>query len=128
MQAVLGRLGAATSVNSGATKSEIVRSQVGLLVQGRSDFGASEIFPSGSFSKQALCILSLPFSPTLHQRTSARTAEMFNFAAPVIEILLGGQRPNFGVLPCRQLPLDVDTFSTDKGETAKQCGRTDVGA
>jgi hypothetical protein len=40
----------------------------------------------------------------------ARACELFDFAAPMIETLLGGQRPDYGVLPCGWLPLDVDTF------------------
>ena len=31
---------------------------------------------------------------------------------PMIETLLAGQRPDYGVLPSGWLPLDVDTFAT----------------
>ena len=87
--------------------SDIVRSYVGLLVQGKSDFDAIENFRGDTFYKQALGIALLPFSPTLRQRMDVRAAEMFDFAAPMIETLLGGQRPDYGVLPCGWLPLDV---------------------
>ena len=53
---------------------------------------------------------------------------MFDFAAPMIETLLAGQRPDYGVLPCGWLPLDVDTFAMDNGGTAKEgVGRTYAG-
>ena len=111
LQPVLARLDAALSVKSGVVNSDIVRSYVGLLVQGKSDFDAIENFRGDAFYKQALGIGLLPSSPTLRQRMDARAPEMFDFAAPMIETLLAGQRPDYGVLPCGWLPLDVDTFA-----------------
>ena len=128
VQPVLGRLDAALPVKSGVVNSDIVRSYVGLLVQGKSDFDAIENFRGDTFYKQALGIALLPSSPTLRQRMNARAVEMFDFAAPMIESLLSGQRPDYGVLPCGWLPLDVDTFAMDNGGTAKEgVGRTYAG-
>ena len=46
----------------------------------------------------------------------------------MIERLLGSQRPDYGVLPCGWLPLDVDTFAMDNGGTRKEgVGRTYAG-
>ena len=112
LQPVLARLDAALPVKSGVTNSDIVRSYVGLLVQGKSDFDAIENFRGDTFYKQSLGIRLLPSSPTLRQRMDARAGEMFDFAVPMIETLLAGQRPDYGVLPCGWLPLDVDTFAT----------------
>jgi hypothetical protein len=36
---------------------------------------------------------------------------MFDFCPQMIETLLASQRPDYGVLPCGWLPLDVDTFA-----------------
>jgi hypothetical protein len=128
LQPVLGRLDAALPVKSGVANSDIVRSYVGLLVQGKSDFDAIENFRGDAFYKQALSITLLPSSPTLRQRMDARAGEMFDFAAPMIETLLAGQRPDYGVLPCGWLPLDVDTFAMDNGGTLKEgVGRTYAG-
>lgn len=125
---VLARLDAALPVKSGVANSDIVRSYVGLLVQGKSDFDAVENFRGDAFYKQALGIGLLPSSPTLRQRMDARAAAMFDFAAPMIESLLAGQRPDYGVLPCGWRPLDVDTFAMDNGNTAKEgVGRTYAG-
>lgn len=85
LQPVLGRLGAALPVRSGVANSDIVRSYVGLLVQGKSDFDAIENFRGDTFYKQALGIGLLPSSPTLRQRMDARAGEMFDFAAPMTE-------------------------------------------
>jgi hypothetical protein len=128
VQPVLGRLDAALPVKSGVANSDIVRSYVGLLVQGKSDFDAVENFRGDAFYKQALGIALLPSSPTLRQRMDARAGEMFEFAAPMIETLLNGQRPDYGVLACGWLPLDVDTFAMDNGGTVKEgVGRTYAG-
>jgi Transposase DDE domain group 1 len=128
IQPVLGRLDAALPVKGGVANADIVRSYLGLLVQGKSDFDAIENFRGDAFYKQALGIALLPSSPTLRQRMDARAVELFDFAAPMIETLLGGQRPDYGVLPCGWLPLDVDTFAMDNGGTTKEgVGRTYAG-
>lgn len=112
MQPVLGRLDAALPVKGGVANSDIVRSYLGLLVQGKSDFDAIENFRGDAFYKQALGIGLLPSSPTLRQRMDARAPQMFDYAAPMIETLLAGQRADYGVLPCGWLALDVDAFAT----------------
>jgi hypothetical protein len=128
VQPVFARLDGALPVKGGVINSDILRSYVGLLVQGKSDFDAIENFRGDAFYKQALGIGLLPSSPTLRQRMDARAAEMFDFMAPMIETLLSGQRPDYGVLPCGWLPLDVDTFAMDNSGTAKEgVGRTYAG-
>ena len=128
VQPVLGRLDAALPVKSGVANSDIVRSYVGLLVQGKSDFDAIENFRGDTFFKQALGIGLLPSSPTLRQRMDAKAVELFDFVPSMIETLLAGQRPDYGVLSCGWLPLDVDTFAMDNGGTVKEgVGRTYAG-
>src|SRR5690606_17320953 len=107
-------------VRSGVTNSDIVRSYLGLLVQGKSDFDAIENFRGEAFFKQALGITLLPSSPTLRQRMDAKAGELFEHVAPMIETLLSSQGPDYGVLPCGWLPLDVDTFAMDNSGTAKE--------
>ncbi|MFN3630722.1 MAG: IS1380 family transposase, partial [Casimicrobiaceae bacterium] len=48
------RLDAALPVRAGVSSSDIVRSYLGLLVQGKSDFDAIEGFRGDAFFKQAL--------------------------------------------------------------------------
>jgi len=125
---VLGRIDAAVPVKGGVANSDIVRSYLGLLTQGKSDFDAVENFRGDTFFKQALGIGLLPSSPTLRQRMDARSSELFDFVPPMIETLLASQRPDWGVLPCGWLALDVDTFAMDNSGTAKQgVGRTYAG-
>ena len=50
---------------------------------------------------------------------------MFEHIPGINERLLGSQRPDYGVLACGWLPLDVDTFAMNNGGTAKEgVGRT----
>ena len=112
VQPTLARLDAALPIKGGVANSDIVRSYLGLLVQGKSDFDAIENFRGDAFFKQALGIGLLPSSPTLRQRMDAKAAELFDFVPSMIQTLLAGQRPDYGVLPCGWLPLDIDTFAT----------------
>jgi hypothetical protein len=122
------RLDTAHSVKGGVANSDVLRSYLGLLVQGKSDFDAIESFRGDAFFKQALGIGLLPSSPTLRQRIDARAADFFDFVPSMIETLLSKQRPDYGVLPCGWLPLDVDTFAMDNGGTVKEgVGRTYAG-
>jgi len=122
------RLDAALPIRGGVANSDIVRSYIGLLAQGKSDFDAIENYRGDAFFKQSLDIALLPSSPTLRQRMDAKASALFDFVPPMIETLLGGQRPDYGVLPCGWLPLDVDTFAMDNGGTLKEgVGRTYAG-
>ena len=125
---VFRHIDTALRVVGGVANSDILRSYVGLLVQGKSDFDAIENFRGDAFFKQALGIKLLPSSPTLRQRMDARAGDLFDFMPPLIETLLAGARPDYGVLPCGWLALDVDTFAMDNGGTAKDgVGRTYAG-
>lgn len=121
-------LDAALPVRSGVVSSDIVRSYVGLLVQGKSDFDAVEGYRGDKFFKQALGIGLLPSSPTLRQRLDAQAPALFEHVPGMIEQLLRSQSPDYGLLPCGWLPLDIDTFAMDNSGTAKEgVGRTYAG-
>lgn len=125
---VLKCLDSAMAVRNGVQNSDIVRSYLGLLAQGKSDFDAIENYRGDTFFKTALGISLLPSSPTLRQRMDARAVEMFDFVPSMIETLLKREKPHYGVLPCGWLPLDVDTFAMDNGQTVKEgVGRTYAG-
>lgn len=122
------RLDAALPIRNGVCNADIVRSYLGLLVQGKSDFDAIEGYRGDTFFKQSLGISLLPSSPTLRQRMDARASELFEHVPALNESLLHTQRPDYGVLPCGWLPLDVDTFAMDNGGSSKEgVGRTYAG-
>jgi hypothetical protein len=125
---VLADVDAALPVRTGVATSDIVRSYLGLLVQGKSDFDAIENLRGDKFFKQALGIGVLPSSPTLRQRMDAHAAPLAGHVMPMIERLLARHAPDYGVLPCGWLPLDIDTFAMDNSGTSKQgVGRTYAG-
>jgi len=122
------QLDAVLPVKGGVANSDVLRSYLGLLVQGKSDFDAIENFRGDAFFKQALGIGLLPSSPTLRQRMDAKASALFDVVPRMIETLLLRQRPDYGVLPCGWLALDVDTFAMDNGGTVKEgVGRTYAG-
>ena len=57
---VFKQLDAALPVRNGVANSDILRSYLGVLVQGKSDFDAIENFRGDAFFKQALGIKLLP--------------------------------------------------------------------
>jgi Transposase DDE domain group 1 len=124
----LADVDAALPVRTGVPTSDIVRSYLGLLVQGKSDFDAIENLRQDKFFKQALGIGLLPSSPTLRQRMDAHAEPLSGQVVPMIERLLARHAPDYGTLPCGWLPLDIDTFAMDNSGTAKEgVGRTYAG-
>ena len=125
---VLAQLDAALPVRGGVSNADIVRSYLGLLAQGKSDFDAIENYRGDKFYKHAMGITLLPSSPTLRQRMDAQAHTLAPLALPMIETLLTRRSPDYGVLPCGWLPVDIDTFAMDNGGTAKEgVGRTYAG-
>lgn len=126
--AVFKRIDGALPVRTGVASSDIVRSYLGLLVQGKSDFDGIENFRGDAFFKQSLGIGLLPSSATLRQRMDSGAAGLSEYVALLIETLLAGARPDFGALSCGWLPLDIDVFPMDNRDTAKEgVGRTYTG-
>ena len=125
---VLARLDAVLPVRTGVSHSDIVRSYLGLLVQGKSDFDAIENHRQDKFYKRALGIALLPSSPTLRQRMDAQADTLSAQVLPMVETRLTRRTPDYGVLPCGRLAVDIDTFAMDNSGTAKEgVGRTYVG-
>jgi hypothetical protein len=125
---VFKRLDQALAVRTGVAASDIVRSYLGLLVQGKSDFDAIENFRGDTFFKRSLGIGLLPSSATLRQRMDSAAVPLTEWVPELIGSLLQSAQPDYGVLPCGWLPLDVDTFAMDNSGTAKDgVGRTYAG-
>ena len=125
---VLARVDKALPIRAGVANSDILRSYLGLLVQGKSDFDAIENHRGEKFYKKALGIGLLPSSPTLRQRMDAQAAALGAYVPTMIETLLKARRPDYGVLPCGWLAVDIDTFAMDNGGTSKEgVGRTYAG-
>jgi hypothetical protein len=108
----------------GIANSDILKSYLGLLVQGKNDFDAIETFRSDAFFSRSLGIGCVPSSPTLRQRMDTHSASWFDLAEElnfaVLSARYAGQAVDFGVLPCGYMPLDWDTFVMDNSGTKKE--------
>ena len=84
MRPVMAPIDTALALKGRVANSDIVRSWLGLLTQGKRDFDAVENFRGDAFFKQALNIGLLPSSLTLRQRMDVRAAKLFECLPPVI--------------------------------------------
>jgi hypothetical protein len=119
------------ALRHGIAHGDCLKSYVGLLTLGKSDFDAIENKRADAFFKTALDIADVPSSPTLRQRFDDH-AEMF---APLIDVaaidfLLAVRAPVTGIA-VRQgtalgaarktfVALDVDVFPMDNSRTKKE--------
>lgn len=113
----------------GIANSDILKSYLGLLVQGKNDFDAIEAFRGDDFFKRSLGIGAVPSSPTLRQRMNTQAASWFDLVGEINEALLSpkaaGLAVDFGALPCGYMPMDWDTFVMNNEGTKKEdIGRT----
>ncbi|MDZ7812535.1 MAG: IS1380 family transposase [Ideonella sp.] len=120
----------------GIANSDIVKSYLGLLVQGKNDFDAIEAFRGDAFFKRSLGISTVPSSPTLRQRMNTHAQSWFTLAGDLNEALLSpragkgvakgaGMAVDFGSLPCGYMPVDWDTFvMNNDGSKKDDVGRT----
>jgi hypothetical protein len=113
----------------GIANSDIIKSYLGLLVQGKNDFDAIEAFRKDAFFARCLGIGCVPSSPTMRQRMDANAPDWFELADEFNLALLGanygGNKVELGALPCGYMPLDWDTFVMNNEGTKKELvGRT----
>jgi hypothetical protein len=117
----------------GIANSDILKSYLGLLVQGKNDFDAVEAFRGDDFFTRALGIGTVPSSSTtLRQRMDTHAASWFELADEFNLALLSAQYAtgpvDLGALPCGDMAVDWDTFVMNNSGTQKEAvGRTDQG-
>ena len=115
------RLTAVSRLKKGAiAHTDVIRSYVGLLCLGKSDFEAVSGFRQDRFFREALGLKEVPSEPTLRQRMEEH-AESFrtivNFCAT--EFLRKSQAL-MSALPMGHVPLDIDVFTMDNSGTKKK--------
>ena len=113
----------------GVANSDIVKSYLGLLCQGKNDFDAIEAFRNDAFFKRALGLDAVPSSPTLRQRMDGHAVAWNTLADDLNMALLSAKHQgaplDFGALPCGYMPLDWDTFvMNNEGSKKEEVGRT----
>lgn len=111
-------------VSQGMRTSDLVKSVVGLLSLGKSDFEAIEPFRQDRFFKRALGLAKVPGSVWMRQRLDAKAAEIREVSDELglrlLERLQAPTSAHQGFV-C----VDMDTFVMDNSGTRKQhVGRT----
>lgn len=111
-------------VSQGMRTSDMVKSMVGLLSLGKSDFEAIEPFRQDRFFKEALGLSKVPSSVWMRQRLDAKGAELRDACSELsVRLLQRTEAPitaHQGYVCC-----DIDTFVMDNSDTQKEdVGRT----
>lgn len=111
-------------VSQGMRTSDVVKSLVGLLTLGKSDFEAIEPFREDRFFKQALSLSKVAGSVWLRQRLDARAADLRELTDELSLRLI--ERAQAPITPLQGfVSLDLDTFVMNNDGTNKECvGRT----
>jgi len=113
----------------GISNSDILKSYLGLLVQGKNDFDAVEEFRGDNFFTRSLGVGTVPSSSTLRQRMDTHAASWFELASEFNLALLSAKYAtgpvDFSALPCGYMAVDWDTFVMNNSGTQKEAvGRT----
>lgn len=106
-------------VSQGMRTSDVVKSMVGLLSLGKSDFEAIEPFRSDRFFKEALGLSKVPGSVWIRQRLDAKAAELRELTDELsLRLLERTEAP----ITAHQgyVCADLDTFVMDNSDTRKE--------
>jgi hypothetical protein len=107
--------------SQGIAAADVLRSYLGLLCQGKSDFEAIRpFFEDDEFFAAALGVKNVPSPETLRQRLDriAHPAQwIVNFCT--VE-LLKKAKATLSKLPSGRMPLDLDVFTQDNSNTQKE--------
>lgn len=104
----------------GIRTSDVLKSYVGLLCQGKSDFEAIEAYRNEPFFAQALGVGQVPSAPTLRQRLDALAPELVMLTDEWPVRLLKRARAPITPLACGYVALDLDVFPLDNSGTQKE--------
>ena len=106
-------------VSQGMRTSDLVKSMVGLLSLGKSDFEAIEPFRQDRFFKQALGLSKIPGSVWMRQRLDSKASLIRDTASELAVRLL--ERAQAPITPYRgYVCCDIDTFAMDNSGSRKE--------
>jgi len=106
-------------VSQGMKTSDVVKSMLGLLSLGKSDFEAIEPFRGDRFFKEALGLTKTPSAVWLRQRLNAKAAELRELTDELTLRLL--ERTEAPITPHKgYICADLDTFVMDNSDTKKE--------
>lgn len=107
-------------VRSGIATSDVLKSYVGLLCEGKSDFDAVESKRQDGFFARALKLRQVPSAATLRQRLDALGVNAAEAIDDLIVPLLQRARAPITPLATGHVALDMDVFTMDNSDTHKE--------
>jgi Transposase DDE domain group 1 len=106
--------------SGGIGLADILRSYIGLLTAGQSDFEAVSNRAEDDYFKQALRIRRVPFAETLRQRLDEVAPGLRRIADSCSVEFLNKARVTITPLDTGHVPLDCDVFAMDNSKTKKE--------
>lgn len=118
---LLSRLGRVAPLKKGAiSHADVIRSYLGILSLGKSDFEAISGFRQDRYFQESLALKDVPSEPTLRQRMD-EYAERFRIIVNFcVTEFLQKSGALFSALPTGHVPLDIDVFTMDNSGTKKE--------
>lgn len=111
---------AAPLQKGGIAHADVIRSYLGVLALGKTDYQAVVQHQDDAYFKKSLGLTRVPSEPTLRQRFDEHAEA---FLAPVswasVEFLKNG-KVLFSPLKTGHVPLDIDVFTMDNSDTRKE--------
>lgn len=105
----------------GIATSDVLRSYLGLLCQGKSDFAAIRpFFEDDEFFRAALGLEKTPSPETLRQRLDQFAQILGVIADFCTTEFLKKVKATISLLPSGHAPLDLDVFTQDNSDTKKE--------
>lgn len=116
----LNELPTETGVEPEIPNSDIAKSYLGLLVQGKTDFDHIEAYRSDPFFKKCLNMKKVPSSPTLRQRLDGAKESWKEIVLKESAQLI--KRSGVDITSCKDnyLPVDVDVCPFDNSDSHKE--------
>jgi len=115
------RLGQLGPLKKGAiSHADVLRSYIGLLCLGKSDFEAISGFRQDRFFKESFGLKGVPSEPTLRQRLEAQAETFQTIANFCVTEFLQKSGALFSAVSTGHVPVDIDVFTQDNSGTKKQ--------
>ena len=100
--------------------ADVLRSYLGLLCLGKSDFAAIEGVRQDRFFQESLGVKRVPSEPTLRQRLKDQAETFKPYVNEAVTVFLQRCGALFTPLATGHVPLDIDVFTMDNSGTQKQ--------
>lgn len=100
--------------------ADVVRSYLGVLCLGKSDFAAIEGFRRDTFFRESLALSEVPSEPTLRQRLKEQADHFSWVVNGCVTEFLKQSGALFSSLATGHVPLDIDVFAQDNSGTRKE--------